>query len=73
MVVEDLKAKTLVPILRENIAKDATVYTDEASQYHGLAKNFAVHDTSVTALENTFVARFTPTLSKAISASLNAA
>ena len=44
MVVEDLKAKTLVPILRENIAKDATVYTDEASQYHGLAKNFAVHD-----------------------------
>ena len=28
MVVDDLKATTLVPILRENIAKEATVYTD---------------------------------------------
>ena len=44
MVVDDLKSKTLTPILRENIATDATVYTDEASQYRGLAKDFAVHD-----------------------------
>ena len=44
MVVDDLKSKTLVPILRENIAKDATVYTDEASQYQGLAKDFAIHN-----------------------------
>ena len=29
MVVDDLKAKTLVPILKANIAKEATVYTDE--------------------------------------------
>ena len=44
MVVDDLRAKTLVPILKENIAKEATVYTDEASQYQGLAKDFAAHD-----------------------------
>ena len=33
MVVDDLKASTLVPILKQNIAKEAAVYTDEASQY----------------------------------------
>ena len=44
MVVDDLKSKTLVPILRENIAKDATVYTDEATQYQSLAEDFAAHD-----------------------------
>ena len=44
MVVDDLKSKTLIPILRENIAEDATVYTDEASQYQGLAKDFATHE-----------------------------
>ncbi|MDR7038368.1 transposase-like protein [Methylobacterium sp. BE186] len=32
MVVDDLSAKTLVPILRENIAKEARVMTDEAAQ-----------------------------------------
>ena len=36
MVVDDLKAKTLVPILKANIAKEATVYTDEAGQYRHL-------------------------------------
>ena len=44
MVVESLKAKTLVPILRENIAKDATVYTDEAGQYQDLDRYFEDHD-----------------------------
>jgi transposase-like protein len=44
MVVDDLKAKTLVPILRENIAKESTVYTDEAGQYGKLADDFAIHD-----------------------------
>lgn len=41
MVVDDLKAKTLVPILKENIAKEATVYTDEATQYVSLRRHFA--------------------------------
>ncbi len=44
MVVDDLKAKTLVPLLKENIAKEATVYTDEATQYVSLDRHFADHD-----------------------------
>lgn len=44
MVVDDLKAKTLVPILRENIAKEAVIFTDEAGQYRNLAADFAGHD-----------------------------
>lgn len=44
MVVDDLKAETLVPILRENIAREATIYTDEAGQYRQLARDFAGHD-----------------------------
>lgn len=44
IVVDDLKAATLVPILRENIAREAVVYTDEAGQYRHLDKEFAEHD-----------------------------
>ena len=33
MVVDDLKAATLVPILQANIDREATIYTDEASRY----------------------------------------
>ena len=32
MVVDNLKASTLVPILRANIAKEARIMTDEAGQ-----------------------------------------
>lgn len=44
IIVDDLKASTLVPILRENIAKEAVVYTDEAGQYRNLKAEFADHD-----------------------------
>jgi len=44
MVVDDLTAKTLVPILRENIAREARVMTDEAGQYGKLSATFAQHD-----------------------------
>lgn len=44
MVVDDVKAGTLVPILRENIAKEAQIYTGEASQYAKLAADFAGHE-----------------------------
>ena len=44
MVVDDLKAKTLVPILKMNISAEATVYTDEAGQYHRLGDEFAKHE-----------------------------
>ncbi|WP_170573741.1 IS1595 family transposase [Ruegeria atlantica] len=43
MVVDDLKKSTLVPILRENIAQEASVMTDEAIQYRDLSKDFASH------------------------------
>ena len=36
VVVKDLKATTLVPILRENISIEATVFTDEARQYESV-------------------------------------
>ena len=41
MVVDDLKTKTLLPILQENIAKEAVIYTDEVGQYRSLADDFA--------------------------------
>lgn len=44
MVVDDLTAKTLTPILQENIAKEARVMTDEAGQYTKLGATFAQHD-----------------------------
>ncbi len=44
VVVDDLKIKTLLPILKANIAAEAIVYTDEAMQYDNLGKHFAVHD-----------------------------
>ena len=44
MVVDDLRAKTLVPILKANIASEATVHPDEAGQYNRLSEHFADHD-----------------------------
>jgi transposase-like protein len=44
VVVDDLKRDTLVPILRENIAAEAVIYTDEAGQYTTLGNDFAGHD-----------------------------
>lgn len=43
MVVESLKAADLTPILRANIAAEAVVMTDEASQYRSLGTMFAGH------------------------------
>ena len=43
-VVDNVKASTLLPILRENIAKEAIVYTDEAKQYTKVGADFAEHD-----------------------------
>lgn len=43
MVVDDLKAKTLVPILKEQIDREATIMTDEAGQYRYLDRDFAEH------------------------------
>lgn len=44
VVVDDVTRATLLPILQENIAKEATIYTDEAGQYQTLGLVFADHD-----------------------------
>ena len=43
LVVDDLKAATLLPILQANIAREARVMTDEAGQYKSLGSVFASH------------------------------
>ncbi len=44
MVVESMKAKTLIPLLRANIAKEAHAITDSAYFYKVLNVVFARHD-----------------------------
>jgi transposase-like protein len=44
VVVDDLKTSTVEPILRANIAKEATIHTDEAYHYRRLAADFAGHE-----------------------------
>ncbi len=43
VVVDDLKPATVVPIVEENIAKEARVVTDEAGHYHHLRDSFVDH------------------------------
>jgi transposase-like protein len=43
MVIDAVDAKTIVPILQENIDKEARIMTDEAGQYHYLKDHFADH------------------------------
>lgn len=40
IVVDEVNAKTLLPILKANIAREARVMTDEAGQYFHLARDF---------------------------------
>ena len=44
MVVDNLKATTIMPILKENIAKEARDMTDDAKHYSTTDKHFAGHD-----------------------------
>jgi transposase-like protein len=43
-IVDDVKASTLLSILRANIAKEAVIYTDEAKQYGKLGSEFGDHN-----------------------------
>ncbi len=43
MLIDEVTAKTIVPILKENIAKEARVLTDDAGQYTYLKDDFADH------------------------------
>lgn len=44
MVVDSIGAKEIIPILRENIAREARVMTDEGRQYQKLADDFPAHE-----------------------------
>lgn len=44
MVVDDLKAKTIVPILQANVDAETQIVTDEAGQYRYLKQDFAGHE-----------------------------
>jgi transposase-like protein len=43
MVIKDRNAKAILPILKANIAKEATVLTEDAGYHQKLAADFAVH------------------------------
>jgi transposase-like protein len=43
-VVDSVNAKTIVPILQENIDREARIMTDDAGQYHYLRDHFADHN-----------------------------
>jgi transposase-like protein len=43
VVVDDLKTSTLIPILKNNILREARVMTDEAGQYQSLSNHFDEH------------------------------
>jgi len=43
IVVDDLKATTLIPILKANISREARILTDEAAHYNSVSQHFADH------------------------------
>jgi len=43
--VDDVKASTLVPIVNENIAKEARIMTDDAAAYYNKLEGFKSHET----------------------------
>jgi transposase-like protein len=43
IVVDDLKPTTIAPILRQNLAKEARLMTDEADHYFHVGREFAEH------------------------------
>jgi len=43
-VIDSLKAKDIIPILKENIEHEAHIMTDDAGQYNNLNKHFSRHD-----------------------------
>jgi len=45
VVINDLTAETIMPILEENIAKEASLMTDEAGQYNSAGDKFIDHQT----------------------------
>jgi transposase-like protein len=46
MVVDNVTAATLMPIVRENVAREATIMTDEHNAYRSIRHHFAGHGTT---------------------------
>jgi transposase-like protein len=46
MVIDDVKAETLMPIVLANVAREARIMTDEHSGYRDAGKFFAAHGTT---------------------------
>jgi transposase-like protein len=46
MVVDDVTAATVMPIVRANVAREAVVMTDESNIYRSVPKHFAAHGTT---------------------------
>ena len=46
MVVDDVTAKTVMPIVKANVAREAVVMTDESNIYRSVPKHFAAHGTT---------------------------
>jgi len=46
MVIDDVKATTLIPLVLENVAREARIMTDEHNGYRGLRRLFAGHGTT---------------------------
>lgn len=44
VVVKDLTKNTVIPIILRNVSREAHMMTDESRLYHGLADDFAGHD-----------------------------
>ncbi len=43
MVVDDLKTRTIAPLVRQNLAREARLMTDEAPYYKAVGREFADH------------------------------
>jgi len=46
MVVDDVTAKTIMPIVKANVAREAILMTDESRVYHKAGDHFAAHGTT---------------------------
>jgi transposase-like protein len=46
MVIDDVTAKTIMPIVKANVAKEALLMTDESNVYNSADKHFAGHGTT---------------------------
>lgn len=61
VVIDNVKVATIMPILNQNISREATVMTDEASQYRGLWQRFAFHGYTNHS-KGEYVSRFNPAI-----------